>query len=524
MLHADARFRAVLRLGSRVLVALATVGVLSAPATAQTVLRLAIPADPIMNPVIGTDAAAVPVNRFFFDALTRPDPKTLEPKPDLATEWSVRGDGLAWTFKLVHNAKWHDGKPFTADDVKYTYDVILDPKQNSARRSALAPVIKNVKVVDAGTVVFELTEPLASFPTIAAYNVGIVPKHLLEGKEHGKAADFNTKHPVSTGPYRIVEAVAGDHYTFEATPDYFGGRAKIDRVMFKVIPDVNTQVAQIQSGELDFAVIQPTNMPAIRGARNVKLQTVPFLGFEHITFAYTHPLFADPRVRQAMVYALDRESILRSILLGQGTLATGPIPPLFRWAYNDALKPVPFDPNKAQQLLKDAGWQKGADGTLTKDGKPFEFELGVDKGNPTRERIAQASQQAYRALGMKVNLKVDEWPVYVKKLLSKQWEAYVGFWVLPPDPELTNYYAPDATFNPGNYSNRQVTSLLQKGRRTTDLKERAQVYREMQKIMVDDPPGVFIYYPVDIRAMRSNLNVPELPLREALQWREVWSY
>jgi len=493
------------------------------PALAQTVLRIPIPADPIMNPVIGTDAAAVPVNRFLYDSLTRPDPKTLEPRPGLATEWSARTDGLVWTFKLVRNAKWHDGKPFTAEDVKYTYDVILDPKQNSPRRSAIA-VVREVRVVDPYTVSFELAQPLASFPTIASYNVGIVPKHVLEGREHAKAADFNTKRPITTGPYRIVEAVPGDHYIFEATPDYFGGRARIERVVFKVIPDVNTQVAQLQSGELDFAVIQPTNIPGARAARNVKLQTVPFLGFEHVSFNYRHPLFADAKVRQAMVYALDRESILKSILAGHGTLATGPIPPLFGWAYNDALKPYAFDPARAQQLLKEAGWDKGPDGTLTKDGKPFEFELGVDKGNPTRERIALAAQQAYRALGMKANLKVEEWPVYAKKLLAKAWDVHVGFWVLPPDPELTNYYAPDQAFNTINYNNPQVTSLLQRGRQIVDLKERGRLYREMQKVMYDDPPGAIVYYPVDIRAMRANLSVPELPFREALQWREIWSY
>ena len=493
------------------------------PAAAQTVLRLPIPADPIMNPVIGTDAAAVPVNRFLYDALTRPDPKTLEPRPALATEWSARADGLQWTFKLVRNAKWHDGKPFTADDVKFTYDVILDPKQSSPRRSAIA-IIKEVKVVDPATVTFELSQPLASFPTIAAYNVGIVPKHLLEGKELAKAADFNTKQPVSTGPYRIVEAVPGDHYTFEAVADYFGGKPKIDRVIFKVIPEVNTQVAQLQSGELDFAVIQPTNIPGIRAARNVKIQSVPFLGFDHVSFNYKHPLFTDARVRQAMIMALDRESMVKSILSGHGTLGVGPIPPLFAWAYNDTLKPFPYDQARATQLLRDVGWVKGADGVLAKDGKPFEFELGVDKGNPSRERIALAAQQAYQALGMKVNLKVEEWPVYVKKLLGRAWDVHVGFWALPPDPELTNYYGPDQAFNTINYANAQVTSLLQRGRQVVDLRERGRLYKEVQKVMQDDPPGAIVDYPVDLRAMRSALSVPELSFREALQWREQWAY
>jgi peptide/nickel transport system substrate-binding protein len=513
-------FRSTLRLG---LALAATWAALAGPAWAQTVLRIPIPADPLMNPVIGQDAAAVAVNRLFFDTLTRPDPKTLEPRPGLAMEWSARPDGLVWTFKLVRNAKWHDAKPFTADDVKFTYDVILDPKQNSPRRSAIA-TIREVKVVDPYTVSFTLAQPMASFPTIASYNTGIAPRHLLESKELAKATEFNTRHPVSTGPYRLVEAIPGDHYTFEATPDYFGGRAKIDRVVYKVMPEVNTQVAQLLSGELDFAVIQPTNLPAVRGARHLKVQTVPFLGFEHVSFNYRHPLFVDARVRQAMIYALDRESIVKSILSGHGTLATGPIPPLFKWAYNDALKPYPFDPARAQQLLKEVGWTKGADGALVRDGKPFEFELLVDKGNPTRERIALASQQAYRALGMKVNLRVEEWAVYAKEILSKTLDAYVGFWVLPPDPELTNYYAPDQNYNTMNYNNPQVTSLIQRGRQVVDLAERGRIYREMLKIMYDDPPGAIVYHPVDIRAMRSNLMVPELAFREALQWRETWFY
>lgn len=489
----------------------------------QTILRIPIPADPIMNPVIGTDAAAVPLNRFLYDSLTRPDPKTLKPKPGLATEWSASANGLAWTFKLVKNAKWHDGKPFTAEDVKYTYDVILDKNQNSPRRSAIA-IIKEVKVMDPYTVRFELSEPLASFPTIASYNVGIVPKHILEGKQHAQAADFNTKNPISTGPFRIVESVPGDHYTFEATGTYFGEQPKIKRVIFKVIPEVNTQVAQLQSGELDFAVIQPTNLPAVKGASNLKIQSVPFMGFEHVSFNYKLPVFADPRVRQAMIYALNREAILKSILSGYGTLGTGPIPPLFGWAYNDSLKPYPYDPKKALQLLREVGWEKDSQGRLMKEGKQFEFEFGVDKGHPTRERIALVAHQAYQDLGMKVNLKVEEWPVYAKKLLGKAWDAHVGFWVLPPDPELTNYYGPDQSFNTINYNNPNVTALLQKGRQVVDINERGKIYREMLGVMYNDPPGAVVYYPLDIRAMRSNLSAPELPFREALQWRELWFY
>ena len=498
---------------------------LAGPALAQqaSVLRIPIPADPLMNPILGTDAAAVPVNRFIYDALTRPDPETYKPQPDLATDWSVSDDGLTWTFHLVDGATWHDGEPFTAADVKFTYDTILDPANNSPRRSAIA-IIDAVTVVDDHTVTFHLTSPLASFPSIASYNVGIVPEHVLAGQDIAAATDFNTRHPISTGPYMVESVTPGSQYVFVANPDYFLGRPKIDRVIFKVLPDVNTQVAQLLSGELDFAVVQPTNLPALTRNPNVKIQTVPYLGFEHLSFDYANPLFQDARVRTAMIYGLDRQGIVDSVLGGHGMVAATPIPPVFPWAYNGDLTPRPFDPTKAKELLAEAGWTPGADGILQKDGEPFAFTIGVDKGDPTRERISLIAQQAYQALGMKVDVETDEWPVYVQKLLGGQWVAHVGFWVLPPDPDLTNYYAPDQSFNTVHYDNADVTRLLQAGRATADLDQRAQIYKQMQEVMYNDPPGVFLFYPEDIRAMRAGLDATPLPFREALQWVEQWSY
>ncbi|MBI4279379.1 MAG: peptide ABC transporter substrate-binding protein, partial [Armatimonadetes bacterium] len=207
--------------------------------TGGKVLRMAIPTDPLMNPIIGTDAAAVPVNRFLYGFLTRPDPDTLEPAPDLATKWEVSSDGLTWTFHLRRDVKWQDGQPFTADDVKFTYDTILDRKNNSPRRSAIADITA-VTMVDRYTIRFTLSKPIAPFPSIGAYNVGIVPRHLLEGKDVARAGDFNTRQPLGTGPYRISEAAAGDHYTFVPNQHYFRGKPKLDRVIFKVLPDINT--------------------------------------------------------------------------------------------------------------------------------------------------------------------------------------------------------------------------------------------------------------------------------------------
>lgn len=506
-------------------VALIGAMLLSTASLAQesSVLRLAIPADPLMNPLLGTDAAAVPINRFIFDALTRPNPETFEPEPNLATDWSVSEDGLTWTFNLAENVSWHDGEPFSAEDVKFTYDTILDPENNSPRRSAVA-VIEEVNVIDDNTVEFKLSSPLSSFPSIASYNVGIVPQHILEGQDIAQATEFNTRNPVSTGPYRIVSVTPGSQYEFEANPDYFMGAPSIERVIFKVLPDVNTQVAQLLSGELDFAVVEPTNLSALERSPRVEVKSVPYLGFVHLSFNYEHPLFEDARVRTAMIHAIDREAVLQSVLGGQGTIGVGPIPPVFPWAFNDELEPHAYDVERAQELLAEAGWTPGEDGILQKDGEAFAFTIGVDRGNPTRERVALIAQQAYEALGMDVEVQVDEWPVYVEKLLGGQWVAHVGFWVLPPDPDLTNYYAPDQSFNTVHYNNPRVTELLQQGRATADPEERAAIYKELQAVMYDDPPGVIMFYPQDIQAMRAGLNTPPLPFREALQWVEQWSY
>lgn len=494
-------------------------------ATAQpgSVLRLAIPADPLMNPLLGNDAAAVPLNRFFYNALTRPDPETFEPQPDLATSWSVSDDGLTWTFDVVTNATWHDGTPFTAEDVKFTYDTILDPSSNSPWRSALA-LIESVEVVDADTVQFNLSSPLGSFPTIASYNIGIVPKHVLEGQNIAEATEFNTRNPISTGPYRIANVTPGSQYEFVANPDYFMGAPAIQRVVFKVLPDVNTQVAQLLSGELDYAVVQPTNLAALQRSNRVKVQSVPYLGFEHISFNYEHPLFSDPRVRQAMIYAIDRETIIESVMGGQALIGIAPVPPVFSWAFNDEIEPIPYDVDRAKELLAEAGWTPGSDGILQKDGERFAFEIGVDQGNPTRERITLIAQQAYQALGMDVSVRVDEWPVYVQKLLGGEWVAHAGFWVLPPDPDLTNYYGPGQSYNTVHYNNPRVTELLQAGRATSDQAERAAIYKELQQVMFEDPPGVVLFYPQDIHAMNTRLTTVPLPFREALQWIEQWSY
>lgn len=487
------------------------------------VVRLALPGDPIMNTVIGNDASAIPLNRTIFSSLTRPDSSDLQPLPDLAESWEHNADNTAWTFKLRKDVKWSDGQTFSADDVKFSIESHQDPANNSSLRTTMSVVDKMV-IVDPSTIRFELKQPVGPFPTIVSYNAGILPKHVLSGTDLTKNVEFNTKRPVSTGPFMIDEAVAGDHYSLKANPNYFRGKPKLDGIIFKVLNDVNTQVAQLKSGELDFAVVAPSNLAALESAANVKVVTAPYIGFYHLSFNYQLPLFADKRVRQALVYAIDRPGILKTVMLGKAQLGVTPFPPIFKWAFDNSLQPIPYDPARAKQMLADLGWTAGADGVLQKNGQRFSFTLDADTADPARQQSAVIAQQNFKAIGVDAQLRLRPFAAYVPDLIGKKYEAHVGFWVLPPDPDFTNYYSTGAGFNTINYSNPDIDKLIAQGRASSDVNQRKQAYYQMQRIMLDDVPGAILFYPQDIQAMTNKLaGIPPLPFRESLQYSSDWS-
>jgi peptide/nickel transport system substrate-binding protein len=490
-------------------------------ATGGTV-RLALPGDPLMNPIVGNDASAIPFNRTAFSFLTRPDPQDLQPRPDLAESWEHNTDNTAWTFKLRNDVKWSDGKAFSADDVKFSIEAHQNPANNSTLRTTMS-VIDKVVIVDPTTVRFELKQPVGPFPTIVSYNAGIVPKHVLEGTDLPKNVEFNTRRPVTTGPFMIDEVVAGDHYSLKANPNYFRGRPKLDGIIFKILNDVNTQVAQLKSGELDMSVIAPSNLSGVE-APNVKVVTAPYIGFYHLSFNYQHPLFADKRVRQALVHAIDRPGIIKTVMLDKAQPGVTPFPPIFKWAFDSSLQPIPFDPNRAKQLLSELGWTPGADGVLQKGGQRFSFTLDADTADPARQQSAVVAQQNFKAIGVDAQLRVRPFAAYVPDLVGKKYDAHVGFWVLPPDPDFTNYYSTGAGFNTINYSNAEVDRLIAEGRASSDVNKRKDAYFRIQRIFLDDVPGAVLFYPQDIQAMNKNLvNVPSLPFREALQYSNEWS-
>lgn len=456
------------------------------------------------------------VGKTLFNTLVRFSEKDgVTPVPDLAESWTSSPDAKEWTFKLRKDVKWHDGKPLVADDVVFTFKAIQDPKIGSRWRTSIAALDK-VEAVDANTVKFTFKTAFAPMLATIAYNMSIVPKHLLDGKDLKAPQEF-IKNPVGTGPFKFKEHVNGSHFVVEANTDYHEGAPKIQRVVFKVMPDVNAQVAAFKGGEMDIVwTVAPQHMETLKSVADFTRVNVP--QWSWIPLNLTNPLFTDKKVRQALSLGLDRKAIVDKVLGGQGEVADGPIPKVLSWVPRDTFKAFPYDPEKAKQVLAEAGWKPGPDGILTNaEGKKFSFTLLADKGDPIREQIYLVAGDQWKKLGMDIKVQYTEWNTILQLYREGKYDARVGWWVIKPDPDLFDYFHTKGGLNQIRYSNAEVDKLLEEGQRTVDMAARAKIYSKLQEILIDDQPSIFLYYPVEVRATSKRLQgMPNIAYRDAM--------
>ncbi len=500
----------------------------SPPAGAEAppgVLRIAIIDDVTLNPfTLPQQLPTTMVAKAIFSTLTRYRPGDLQPVGDLATSWQAVEDGRVWVFKLKRGVRWHDGTPFTAEDVKFTLENIVNPKVKALFRSALR-ALRRVDAVDDYTVRVEFADPFASLPVVLAWNIPITPKHLLEGKDLNDLTEFAQK-PVGTGPFRLKETVKGSHLIVEANPDYYGGGPKLKAIVFKVLPDINTVVAQLRTGELDLAVVESVHKEALTGVPHLRFKITELPSAFYVAFNNTRWPFTDRLVRQALVYGLNRDLIIQRILKGDAPLASGPYAKAFGPFFNPDLKPYPYSVSRAKELLAEAGFRPAPDGVLQKDGKRLVFELMVDKGNPVREQIALFTQQSWQQLGADVKLRVEEWSVYIRKgnMLPGDYETRTSWRITPPDPDKTAEYTTGGVNNHYGYSNPEVDRLMAEARATIDKRKRIALYHKIQELIYQDVPVTWINYQTEILAMNTRVrDYPDLGIRDALQWMQLVS-
>lgn len=484
----------------------------------EATLRIGYIADVnYLQPITAISAVDGRVNAWIHDQLIVIN-EDGSPEPRLAEDWHTSDDGLTIEFKLRRGVKWHDGEPFTADDVAFTVYTILNPNIRTSLRPHYHALVgfeeltdpdnpakpeelprAPVEVVDEHTVRFHLRYPYAPFVAVAL-NHGIIPRHLLEddiaaGKD---IADLDySRNPVGLGPFKFVEWRRDDRIVFERFDDYYLGAPSLKNVVFRIIPDRTVITGELEAGGIDFLDgALATMWDHLEGLDQVQGFVGPGLEFSSVNLNNEFELFQDVRVRQALRYAVDMGAIARQFINPRMDPATGPIPPSL-WAFNPDLEPYPHDPERARELLAEAGWHPNADGILEKDGRTFSFTIQTFDFARERQQSVVAAQEYWTQIGLDVKVEWLETTVLLDRLNRGEYEAV---WVNQPggiDPDTTFARFRCDNIGGGNttrYCNPEFDALLDRARVSLDQAERTALYHEALEILAEDQPALWAAY------------------------------
>ncbi len=452
-----------------------------------------------LNPILAMDSASSVLNDWVFNGLLKVN-EQLELEPDLAQSYHWSEDGKTITFILKKNIVWHDGAPFTAKDVVFTFHKILDPSTRTVRRSMVVVDGKPIqfKAINAYTVQAILPKPFAPFLT--GMTMSILPHHLLEHVDI-HTTTFN-RHPIGTGPFKFVSWQTGQYLKIARFDHYFGQKAKLDTITVKIIPDSNNALIALQKKEIDACDIPPKDRERIQKLPHLSLFQYDGLEYTYLGFNLHHPFLSDKRVRQAIAHGINKDALVAHVLNHQGRVAHLPSSPVL-WTYPpDAMIPVfAYDPSRSHALLKQAGFHQNKSGFYEKNGHVFELTLLTNKGNKTREKTTELIQQYLQKIGIKTSIQIMEWSALIKRLNEaspKSFDAVVLGWAIGIEPDAYAIWHSSQYpqgFNFIGYNNPAVDRLLVQGRETMDREARKSIYATLYATIARDVPAVFLYYP-----------------------------
>ena len=485
--------------------------------------------------ILSTDTSSNRVIDLMFNSVMTVDPSDVSPKGKLAEKFDISSDGITYTFNLRSGVKWHDGQPFSAQDVKFTYDLAMNPKTGSPRTSELTERVDSIEAPDDSTIVVKLKAPNAAFMVSnAVYN--IIPQHVLKDVDPAALAqdEFSTGkkgRTIGTGPFQFEEWVKDDHMTLVKYDGYWQGSPNLDKYIYKVVPDQNVLVQQLKTGEIDVGTIQESSVDEM--SKRDDLKVVQFDTFSFTFYSYQldetkTKVFQDAVVRQALFYALDRKAMIDAIRFGIGTVAVGTMPVL-SWAYNpDGItNKYEYSEDKANQVLDQAGWTKGSDGIRAKDGQKLSFTMYTNSGNDVRQQYLTVMQQQWKKIGVDMTPKTEEWNAFLDRITgTKDFDVFLVGFSWDTDPDQTTMWATDSYtggFNMNKYSNPKVDDLLKQGLATTDQAKRKDIYTQMQNILLDDMPSAITDFPKGIYGVNNRThnyfpNAVDIPFNAHLWW------
>ncbi|MGH7755528.1 MAG: peptide ABC transporter substrate-binding protein, partial [Vulcanimicrobiaceae bacterium] len=445
-----------------------------------------------------------------------------QPIPELATEvptkenGGISADGKTITYHLRTDAKWSDGVPFSADDVVFSTKVVLNPANLEVSRTGWSLIAK-IDEPDNHTVVYHLKKPYApaivSFFGSAGANPCILPKHLLGSLPDINHAAYNAL-PVGIGPFKYKQWKRGDFVELVANPLYFRGRPKLDKVIYKIVPDWNTVVTELQSGELDLAAYVPNSLFArVQALRGFITVHEPSLYFSHVDLNLTRPALKDPAVRRALLYATDRRTIVEKIEHALGVVQDSPISPI-NPVHDPSIPVTPFDLDKAKAILDAAGWKLGADGIREKGGLKLALDLATVAGNAERDQWAAIMQNGWQKIGVKLTVKhylpslmfasySDGGILYTGKFDLAQFQ-----WGGDPIGDLSNLYEcsqiPPNGQNVSRYCNKAADAAMERVKADYDLGDRRRDDAIVQQLLAKDIPTIVLFIPEDVFVYNSD--------------------
>jgi len=475
-----------------------------APVDAQPAgtLVVGLVAEPVnLDPAQVTDLNSNRVGRRIVETLvTFPDEST-QVVPGLAESWAISKDGLKYTFKLRKGVSFHDGTPLNAEAVKFSIERQIIPEHpfNKLGKYPFANYffgnVKAVEAVDPQTVEFILKEPRASFLAVLTAGAASIVSPTAVRK---LGVDYPLT-PVGTGPFKFVAWDRGQRVVLEKNAGYWKHPVKIDRVIYRPIVEGQARLTELLTGALDLIVDTPPDfVPQLES--NPKVMVLKQVGVHvwYLGINNQKKPFDDKRVRQALNYAVNKEALVRDVLKGTGSFSRGPVLPN-TWGADAALKAYPYDPERAKKLLAEAGYPSGFSTTLWVPESGSGMQLPV--------AMSTVIQSNLKAVGVNVALQTMEWGAYLAKLRTKEQDLFALSWMAGnEDPDLVMYpllHSSQWTPNGPNralYKNEKYDELLHQARLTTDQKKRAELYREAQRILVDDAPWVFVDHEIQTAA------------------------
>ena len=450
-----------------------------------------------LNPILANDSASSEISDWLFNGLFKYD-KNGNPIVDLAQSYEFK-DQTTLIIKLKENVLWHDNTKFTAKDVIFTYEKIIDPKVFNSIKSNFQQV-KSVKALDDYTI--EVIYSQAYFKAIETWMVGILPYHLLKDEENLMTSSFN-KNPIGTGSYKLKEFKTAQDIELIANENYFEGIPKIDKILYQFLPDPNTSFLYLKQKKLDIGGLTPIQIDRqIDDDFKNKFTIIqkPSFAYTYLGFNLNNEKFKDLRIRQALSLAIDRQELVDILFFGYGKICNGPFLP-DSFAYNEKIKPITQNIEKAKELLKELGYDEN---------NPFTFEVVTNTGNDTRINTAQILQYQLEKVGVKMTIRVMEWQAFLNTVVHpKKFDAVILGWSLGLMPDAYPLWHSSSDklggFNLVSYKNEKVDKLIEDGINTINREELGKIYKEIFKIISDDLPYLFLYIPDGITVVNKEI-------------------